>query len=608
MDPLRRLVKIVLGSWTEILGALELGGGGVQAYEKAPLGSFFTLRPPETLWTQSPLKTSNTPPGSSSSDAPEEKKKLPTIVLLTAVLDTRKKLEITTSTGSDSPAQENTNKSNSTGLISPTQRKGRTNAQRRNPKKNAQPRILNSEERNLEPFLASSSHAAFASRPSSALAIFSTAPDLHHLGSASRIACHPAQPPAPHDPHLRCAPDSFSALDAPAQQSSHRLIHRAPPAPQRHRHHRTTSRVQLLRTAPYTNLQSSYSARSTRASIASQPLPASHRPSPSIQLPQLPDLSAFTRSSSHPTAAPPPGLLTWEEKRGHIPVITVTTSFPSDLKGTIFSMKVCRHTSHGVDTRPQVPRQKIDKFAKVCRHKPNCVSTRVGQSKNQATQVDTIADQVDTRPSSQNSQFEELGQEVDTLSEQVDTGHLSRSSSCQLPDKSFRLAFTSQKRPNSLRASKKLLAAKKSSCLLPLLSKCFQKTNFHQFKTPLKHSKEADRVEDFFGEEFEEDPTSQIAEHRLGLQASQISQEEKGVFALVLEERKRAEEGICRAIWCLFVRFEGFYTKEIHRTSCPKAHPGGGTSSEEVSDCLKTEERTVSLARRASSSSDSTLH
>ncbi|MQL79536.1 hypothetical protein Taro_011981, partial [Colocasia esculenta] len=40
-------------------------------------------------------------------------------------------------------------------------------------------------------------------------------------------------------------------------------------------------------------------------------------------------------------------------------------------------------------------------------------------------------------------------------------------------------------------------------------------------QTPLKHSKEADPVEDSFGEEFEEDPTSQIAEHRLGLQASQ---------------------------------------------------------------------------------------
>ncbi|MQL87901.1 hypothetical protein Taro_020442, partial [Colocasia esculenta] len=80
------------------------------------------------------------------------------------------------------------------------------------------------------------------------------------------------------------------------------------------------------------------------------------------------------------------------------------------------------------------------------------------------------------------------------------------------------MAATLHKRegPNSLRASKKLLAAKKSSCLLPLLSKCFQKTNSHQFK----HFKEADPVEDFLGEEFEEDPTSQIAEHRLGLQAS----------------------------------------------------------------------------------------
>ncbi|MQL73705.1 hypothetical protein Taro_006044 [Colocasia esculenta] len=61
-----------------------------------------------------------------------------------------------------------------------------------------------------------------------------------------------------------------------------------------------------------------------------------------------------------------------------------------------------------------------------------------------------------------------------------------------------------------------------------------------------------------------------------------FGKEEKGVFALVLEERKRAEERICRAIWCLFVQFEGFYTEEIHRTSCPKAHPVGGTSSEEI--------------------------
>ncbi|MQL76581.1 hypothetical protein Taro_008967 [Colocasia esculenta] len=95
----------------------------------------------------------------------------------------------------------------------------------------------------------------------------------------------------------------------------------------------------------------------------------------------------------------------------------------------------------------------------------------------------------------------------------------------QCVDTTTMAAFTSEKDKNSLRASKKLLAAKKSSCLLPLLSKCFQKTNSHQFKTSLKHSKEADPVEDFLGEEFEEDPTSHIAEHRLGLQASQtISQ------------------------------------------------------------------------------------
>ncbi|MQL89698.1 hypothetical protein Taro_022276, partial [Colocasia esculenta] len=55
------------------------------------------------------------------------------------------------------------------------------------------------------------------------------------------------------------------------------------------------------------------------------------------------------------------------------------------------------------------------------------------------------------------------------------------------------------------RASKKLLAAKKSSCLLPLLSKCFQKTNSHQFK--LKEREEViqtfkkgqDNIEAFLG-------------------------------------------------------------------------------------------------------------
>ncbi|MQM14322.1 hypothetical protein Taro_047251 [Colocasia esculenta] len=177
-------------------------------------------------------------------------------------------------------------------------------------------------------------------------------------------------------------------------------------------------------------------------------------------------------------------------------------------------MKVCRHTSHGFDTRPQVPRQKIDKFANVCRNKPDCVSTRVGQSKNQATQVDTIADQVDTPDISPKA------------TSQVLSGCRHQQGCVSTQD-----TFPEAQAVNFQTTSKKLLAGRKSSCLLPLLSKCFQKTNFHQFKvweleflkTPLKHSKEADPVEDFFGEEFEEDPTSQIAEHRLGLQASQNS-------------------------------------------------------------------------------------
>ncbi|MQM14281.1 hypothetical protein Taro_047211 [Colocasia esculenta] len=108
------------------------------------------------------------------------------------------------------------------------------------------------------------------------------------------------------------------------------------------------------------------------------------------------------------------------------------------------------------------------------------VSTRV-----EVFQVDTLSEQVDIRPSSQNNQFEELGQQVDTLK--------SRSTRDLLPRTAFSIFGTVcrhyhqgslhiREGPNSLRASKKLLAAKKSSCLLPLLSKCFQKTNSHQFK------------------------------------------------------------------------------------------------------------------------------
>ncbi|MQL95705.1 hypothetical protein Taro_028372 [Colocasia esculenta] len=98
------------------------------------------------------------------------------------------------------------------------------------------------------------------------------------------------------------------------------------------------------------------------------------------------------------------------------------------------------------------------------------VSTRV---------VDTLSEQVDTRPSSQNSQFADLGQQVDTLKSRLTRDLLPRT------------------------------------------------TSYIFWTTPLKHSKEADPVEDFFGEEFEEDPTSQIAEYRLGLQASQVPVDSK---------------------------------------------------------------------------------
>ncbi|MQM15261.1 hypothetical protein Taro_048203 [Colocasia esculenta] len=52
---------------------------------------------------------------------------------------------------------------------------------------------------------------------------------------------------------------------------------------------------------------------------------------------------------------------------------------------------------------------------------------------------------------------------------------------------------------------------------------------------PSKHSKEADPVEDSFGEELEEDPTSQIAEHRLGLQASHSSSQFKSLQGSTLK-------------------------------------------------------------------------
>ncbi|MQL72463.1 hypothetical protein Taro_004799 [Colocasia esculenta] len=146
----------------------------------------------------------------------------------------------------------------------------------------------------------------------------------------------------------------------------------------------------------------------------------------------------------------------------------------------IFMQKMCRHTHQWCRHNNTDSKAKCVKMLRLCRHESRVCRHELQFFRNQSTQVDTLTEQVDTlsgqvdtRPSSQNSQFEELGQQVDTLSEQVDTG------------------------PSS------------------------QNNLFIIRTTPLKHSKEADPVEDFFGEEFEEDPTSQIAEYRLGLQASQ---------------------------------------------------------------------------------------
>ncbi|MQL84630.1 hypothetical protein Taro_017139, partial [Colocasia esculenta] len=125
--------------------------------------------------------------------------------------------------------------------------------------------------------------------------------------------------------------------------------------------------------------------------------------------------------------------------------------------------------------------------------------------------VDTIADQVDTRPSSQNSQLEELGQEVDTLSEQI------RSTLDPVPRTASLKNWDRRSTHSQSRSTQDTFPED-------------QAVNFQtsvSTLTPLKHSKEADPVEDFFGEEFEEDPTSQIAEHRLGLQVSQVSSQFK---------------------------------------------------------------------------------
>ncbi|MQL70357.1 hypothetical protein Taro_002669, partial [Colocasia esculenta] len=160
-------------------------------------------------------------------------------------------------------------------------------------------------------------------------------------------------------------------------------------------------------------------------------------------------------------------------------------------------------------------------FAKEVSTHPSMVSTQQHRFKGKMSTHSS--EQVDTRSRSQNSCFVNWDRRS-THSQSVSTQDTFPAVQVANFQTSYKRFFSAslhiREGPNSLRASKKLLAAKKSSCLLPLLSKCFQKTNSHQFKISQKHSKEADLVEDFFGEEFEEDPTSQIAEHRLGLQVS----------------------------------------------------------------------------------------
>ncbi|MQL75335.1 hypothetical protein Taro_007699 [Colocasia esculenta] len=146
-------------------------------------------------------------------------------------------------------------------------------------------------------------------------------------------------------------------------------------------------------------------------------------------------------------------------------------------------------------------------FAKGVSTHPSMVSTQQHRFKGKMSTHSS--EQVDTRSRSQNSCFVNWDRRS-THSQSVSTQDnfpAVQVVNFQTSYKRFLSASLQKvKGPNSLRASKKLLAAKKSPCLLPLLSKCFQKTNSHQFK----HSKEADPIEDFFGEEFEEDPTSQL--------------------------------------------------------------------------------------------------
>ncbi|MQL90289.1 hypothetical protein Taro_022879 [Colocasia esculenta] len=134
-------------------------------------------------------------------------------------------------------------------------------------------------------------------------------------------------------------------------------------------------------------------------------------------------------------------------------------------------------------------------YAKDVSTHPSMVSTHQHRLKEKLCKnVDTLPGQVDTRPSSQNSQFEELGQQVDTLPGQVDTRPSSQNSQFEELGQQVDTLKSRSTRDLSPRTDSSIFGTK-----------------------PLKHLKEVDQVEAIVGEEFKEGPTSQIAEHRLGL-------------------------------------------------------------------------------------------
>ncbi|MQL72954.1 hypothetical protein Taro_005280 [Colocasia esculenta] len=135
---------------------------------------------------------------------------------------------------------------------------------------------------------------------------------------------------------------------------------------------------------------------------------------------------------------------------------------------TFFLQKMCRHTHQWCRHNNTDSKAKCVKMLRLCRHQSRVCRHELQFFRNKCTQVDTLSEQ------------------VDTLSEQVDTGPSSQNISSHIWDS---VSTPPPGQVDTLR------------------------------KKPLKHPKEADPVEAFVGEEFKEDPTSEIAEHRLGLQA-----------------------------------------------------------------------------------------